>query len=111
MIKAICALMLLLAGTQLVQAQFVQSRRNVDAGKATVIYSFFNCQTDVIQAVSGTASHGSIRTREVTQYRCGNLTQRAVVVDYIPHPGYRGTDEAYLYWGGNAQSRVHLNVR
>lgn len=111
MIKAIYALMLLLAGAQLAQAQFVQPRLNVNAGKATPIRSFFNCQTDAIQAVSGTASHGSISTRQVTQYRCGNRTQRAVVADYTPHPGYRGPDEAFIYWGGNAQIRVHLNVQ
>ena len=91
-------------------AQFERSRRSVQADNPAQIYNFWNCRNDIIQSVSGQAERGRISTRETTQHRCGNRTQRVVQVIYTPPMGYRGPDDVYLYVDGS-QTRIYLNVR
>lgn len=92
------------------QAQFERSRRSVPANSQTQIYNFWNCRTDIIQSVTGQAERGRITTRETTQRRCGNRTQRVVQVMYTPPVGYKGPDDVYVY-SGSGQTRIYLNVK
>ncbi|CAN7711854.1 hypothetical protein [Bosea sp. LjRoot237] len=91
-------------------AQYERSRRSVPANTETQIYNFWNCRNDVIQAVNGEAERGRITTRETTQHRCGNRTQRVLQVIYMPPAGYKGPDDVYLY-SGSSQSRIYLNIK
>lgn len=111
MLKRIFAVSLIsICAGQAAQAQFVQSRRSVDAGKTSRVYTIFNCQTGIVQGASGTASHGSITTRDAKQNRCGNRTQSVMEVFYTPTSGYKGPDDVYIYWGGG-RTTLHFNVK
>jgi hypothetical protein len=94
----------------LAQGQFVQPRRAIDGDVTTRIYNVFNCQTNIVSAVNGSAGRGTITTRNAKQNRCGNRGHDVVEVMYTPQRGYRGPDEADIFWGGG-RTRIHLNVR
>ncbi|WP_199087723.1 hypothetical protein [Bosea sp. ASV33] len=92
-------------------AALAQGRtENVKSGAASRVYNVFSCGRGIVGGVNGTASHGTITTRTARQNRCGRPDQEVTEVVYTSQPGYRGPDEAYVYWSGG-RTRVSVNVR
>lgn len=85
----------------------VESARS---GAATRIYNVFSCGRGIVDAVNGTASHGTITTRTAKQKRCGRPDQDVTEVVYTSASGYYDPDEAFVYWSGGL-TRVSVNVR
>jgi hypothetical protein len=54
---------------------------------------------------TGTELHGRVITRPIIINRCGNPRHPGAALIYVSYPGFRGTDQAFLYLGGPPQIR------
>ena len=85
-----------------------QKAVTTSAGRPVVVRVFFNCVRGYPRA-TGSASNGTVTTRDSTRNRCGTPNHPVVETIYTPNPGFRGTDKVVLH--GGTRTWVDVIVR
>jgi hypothetical protein len=98
---------IVLVGFTGISAASAQERVHVGlSGRPIVLGAAIQCDPRYgPPSPSGTALHGRVITRPIIINRCGNPRHPAAALIYVSYPGFRGTDQAFLYLGGPPQTR------
>ena len=81
------------------------------SGVPSRIRTFFDCQRHSPGATGGgTAEHGTVVAKFVTQNRCGNPNEPTNEIWYTSTPGFKGVDTVTIAASGNVNVIIEVTV-